>query len=342
MRRVIGGVFGLAAPLNPAGVAPVFLKGNSVLLANARSGLWLLIQHLAPLHIWLPSYGCDALLGAIDQRRSRVRFYAVDERLAIPSLAWTDDIQRGDLVVLIDYFGFPCCADCVVASKSRGAWVVEDACQALLSARVGDAADFVLFSPRKFLGVPDGGILRCAASIASDSIRLSDPPMAWWLEAFTATLLRREFDQCGGERRWFELFQRSEAAAPIGAYAMSQLAHALLSYGFDYPAITRARVENYQRLAASLSAFALFPELAPAIVPLGFPIRVRNRDEVRAALFAQDIYPPIHWQVRGWVPETFTASHALAEQIMTLPCDQRYTAADMDRIAEIVLRGARR
>ena len=43
--------------------------------------------------------------------------------------------------------------------KKCGAWLLEDACQALLSDEVGRFSDFVLYSPRKFLGVPDGGVL---------------------------------------------------------------------------------------------------------------------------------------------------------------------------------------
>jgi hypothetical protein len=39
------------------------------------------------------------------------------------------------------------------------------------------------------------------------------------------------------------------------------------------------------------------------------------------------------------VPERFDASHRLAAEIMTLPCDQRCGPADMERMAALV-RGA--
>jgi dTDP-4-amino-4,6-dideoxygalactose transaminase len=77
----------------------------------------------------------------------------------------------------------------------------------------------------------------------------------------------------------------------------------------------------------------MFPELPEGVVPLGFPIRVRPRDSIRTALFQQEIYPPVHWPLEACVPASFEASHHLADEIMTLPCDQRYDADDMRRIA---------
>ena len=47
----------------------------------------------------------------------------------------------------ISYFGFPADEIVVCKAKERGAWVVEDASQALLMDEAATAADFVLFSP---------------------------------------------------------------------------------------------------------------------------------------------------------------------------------------------------
>jgi hypothetical protein len=71
---------------------------------------------------------------------------------------------------------------------------------------------------------------------------------------------------------------------------------------------------------------------------MGCPIRTKNRDEIRQALFKEHIYPPIHWSIRGVVPEFFEDSHRLSNEIMTLPCDQRYGREDMEKISELILR----
>jgi dTDP-4-amino-4,6-dideoxygalactose transaminase len=332
--RIIGGMFGLEALPNGNGDPPPFLTGREIFLANARSGIALLLEQLAPPRVWMPSYLSAAML--IGVQRTEVRFYPVDHDLSLSALDWLEQVKEGELVVLVDYFGFPCSAACARAAKQRGAWVLEDACQALLSADVGRFADFVLLSPQKFLGVPDAGILssRCAAQL--EEVELQAPPAKWWSKALDAARWRSDFDKHGGSRQWFELFQEAEATAPVGRYAMSALSKTLLMENVDYRALAERRVGNYRQLAAALGALALFPQLPAGVVPLGFPIRIHDRDRLRQALFARSIYPAVHWPLDTIVPEQFRDSHRLAAEIMTLPCDQRYGSGEMQRIVEAV------
>jgi dTDP-4-amino-4,6-dideoxygalactose transaminase len=339
--KIIGGMFGLEDPLNvPAGPA-LPSTDRSLFLVNARSGIRLLIEILAPSAVWLPSYLCACIIEAAHLAKTQVRFYELDDRLALISREWLNDVQQGDLVLVIDFFGVGPDAELMRSAQECGAWVVEDACQALLTRGVGATADFVLMSPRKFLGIPDGGILTFKLHNEFESVSLQQPPSQWWLKAWFATILRREFDLHGTDHRWFELFQETEAQAPVGPYAMSQLSRLLLQNGFSYDRIAERRVANYRILAEALGASALFPSLPAGVVPLGFPIRVRDRDALRQSLFKQKIYPPVHWTLEGFVPAEFGPSHLLAAEIMTLPCDQRYDEADMKRMAQVVLEGIR-
>ncbi len=329
--NIIGGMFGLDTEFQPAPAAPPFIEPDSLLVANARSAIRILIEELAPRRVWMPSYLCAAML---EGAGAAIQFYAVDRNLSVADL---DGIGERDLVVVIDYFGFPAPAHVIEYARSQGAWVLEDACQALLTSGAGALSDFVLFSPRKFLGVPDGGILTSHTDLKFGGVRLEDPPAGWALKAFQAVLLRREFDLYGGDRRWFTLFQELERECPIGRFRMSGVSQMLLFHAFDYAAIAQARRDNYARLAERLGGIALFPCVPPEAAPLGFPVRLEARDRVREALFAACIYPPVHWPIADIVPARFAGSHRLSREILTLPCDQRYTAADMDRMAAVVL-----
>lgn len=174
--RIIGGVLGLAEPLPVIGAQPPFLGERDYCLVNARSGLALLVDLMSPGQVWMPSFICEVMLRAVQNRGTRQRFYEVDHDLAMTSQDWLEDVREGDIIVLIDYFGFPADSSCAAAAKQQGAWILEDACHGLLSGIVGQLSDFVLFSPRKFLGVPDGGILRSVAgelwTMSSWSLRL--------------------------------------------------------------------------------------------------------------------------------------------------------------------------
>lgn len=123
---------------------------------------------------------------------------------------------------------------------------------------------------------------------------------------------------------------------PIGRYAMSDMSKILLSTAFDYGAIAQKRIDNYQILAAELSRIALYPVLPHGVVPLGFPVRTANRDELLSLLYAHNIYPPVQWPFRGVLPEEFTESYRLLGDFMMLPCDQRYDEEDMQRVIRLV------
>ncbi len=161
--KIIGGMFGLPETVEPkVAIEPhqwKFLDDANLFLANGRSGIMVLMDSLAPANVWMPSYLSPTMIEAVDQKKTNLRFYEVDYNLHVSSTDWVDQIQTGDLVVMIDYFGFPLSSKFTGLVKEQGGYVLEDACQALLSDHTGRYSDFVLFSPRKTIGVPDGGIL---------------------------------------------------------------------------------------------------------------------------------------------------------------------------------------
>ena len=72
--RIIGGMFGLGDITNLNNCAPPFLRRRNILLANARTGISLLIELLLPPRVWLPSYICSVILKAVDDNVTSVRF----------------------------------------------------------------------------------------------------------------------------------------------------------------------------------------------------------------------------------------------------------------------------
>lgn len=333
-------MFGLPEMPDPKATRPAFAGEGCLALYTARCAIRVLIEALAPRRVWMPSYLCPDMLQALAGTLASADFYEVDAALRMADGNWCARVEPNDLVLYIDYFGFPfddrngALDEC----RRRGAILVRDAAQALLS-EPAFAADFSLYSPRKFLGVPDGGVLAPGRK-AVPVVPTKPPPPEWVLKTTEATVLRREFDRHGGSRRWFDLFREHEPAYPVGAFAMSDLAQSLLAVGFDYAAIARRRRENYSLLAARLGRWAIFPSLPPGVVPLGFPVRLADRDRLRRALFDHEIYPPVHWALGESVPRRFEQSHCLSQELMTLPCDQRYGVAEMERLAACFLSAA--
>ena len=333
---IIGGMFGLELFAQEeffiTDHEPAFLADPHLLLATARSAIALLARNLRPKTVWLPSYLCGVVVDAFPSPLMNVRFYAIDQNLGIAEEGWLSEIQTNDLVLFIDYFGFQHWADWGAEARDRGAWVVQDAAQALLSEHLNNHSHYIVFSPRKFVGVPEGGILLASNGSELPKVNLTYAPAQWWMEATRASILRAEFDRHGGERKWFEIFQKTEADGPLEPFRMSDLSLMILKNAVDWQWVSKQRRDNYKFLASELGEIALFPDLPNGVVPLGVPIRLKERDRIREALFAKKIYPQVHWPIAGFVPDSFAASHRLANEITTLPCDQRYDGLDMERI----------
>lgn len=328
--EIIGGLFGLPE-LAGGGCRPPFLTDDSACFVNARSALGVLLDVLKPQCVWLPSYLCGSILSPLEAAGVSRRFFEVDRDLQARPGPWLDEVAEGDLALLIAYFGFPIHQEIAEQVRSRKALVVEDATQALLSETVGQHADFVIYSPRKWVGVPDGGVLRARAQVLS--VDLEPPPHEWWMKVFQACLSRRDSDVYGADpnREWFRLFREASASMPCGPYAMSTLSRSLLETAFDYRRIAARRRENFSCLLEGLADIALYKELPDGVVPLGFPVRIAERSRVQAGLFQAGIYPQVLWELGSIVPARYRESHELSAKILMLICDQRYDCSDMRR-----------
>lgn len=332
---IMGGMLPLAAPLAEP-LPPPWLDwpGQILKFANTRSALWYLAQCLQPQRVWLPAYLCPVILPCFATHH--VTFFPVTTALTVTDRSWLEQVQPGDLVLLIAYFGFMPELSLLQALQVRQAIVVLDNAQALMALDdLAPEVDYVVASPRKWLGIPDGGLLFSRQPLPEPDWQAA--PQAWWQWALNASQGRQDFDRgSGSQTAWYEAFQQAEKTQPMGAYPMSPLSEQLLNTAVDWPYLIHQRRENYQILRHALSTWALFPDLPDNIVPFGFTLRVPNRDRLRTALIAQKIYPPIYWAVEGHIPETFIDAHQLSREIITLPCDQRYNGNEIRQMAHTV------
>lgn len=341
LRLIGGGAFPLPAPsvvtMPPeAGFLPA--STHSVIrMVNARSALWLLAKATRSSRVWVPSYICQSVVDGFTAADAQVRFYSVSEQLRCIDDAWLTHVRPGDLVLRVHYFGFRNADPVVQAASARGARVVDDAAQALLTGDVGTHAEIVVYSPRKFVGVPDGGYLVYRDGALPLTQPSQDPPDAWWRGSLASVVGRRDFEAGSENRSWQDRFQESEHSAPIGAFAMSSLSRVLLEGAIDFESIRAQRRKNFAVLVELLREHAMFQELPDSTVPLGFPVRLAHRDAVRRSLFAQQIFPAVHWPLPGTLPDGNERSRQLSESILTLPSDQRYNESDMHRIASALL-----
>lgn len=116
------------------------------------------------VNVWVPEYFCNASLGILESTGCRITLYPILENFEPDYSTFKNLIQlKGspDIFLLVHYFGKPNpTSRSVEFCANNGAWLVEDAAHVLRPVKgIGEAGDFVLYSPHKLLPVPDGALL---------------------------------------------------------------------------------------------------------------------------------------------------------------------------------------
>jgi hypothetical protein len=191
--------------------------------------------------------------------------------------------------------------------------------------------------------VPDGAILWSPRGLP-----LPDQPAggADGSELKLAAMLLKGEYLAGSDDKLKERFRRlqvdgEERLAQSAVAGASATTREALVRGVPLPWRAR-RSENTARLLAALhdwsAAEPLFGEWPADVAPLGAVFVFgsgEERDRVRALLRESGVYCPVHWA------DAATSSsdrvRELAERILTIPTDWRYSATDMARIASLAL-----
>ncbi len=204
--------------------------------------------------------------------------------------------------------------------------------------------DWRLFSPRKLVGVSDGGLLTpCSdrANVLTGICSVRD--LRGMADVVQPQLARFEDEDEAHNEVWYGLNKSKEASLPISDRRISRLTWGLLGL-LDANSIAERRRQNFAMLAAQLRAWGLLPDQQPLYVPFGYPVRLPpgQRATVRAYLHERRIFPAVHWTELPSPANEFPSEHGLADELLTLPCDQRYGEAEMNRLAETFLDAMRR
>lgn len=296
--------------------------------ASARAALAALLADRGVRRVWLPAFVCTALAEGAAQVETRL--YPIGRDLR-PDLAALATATPGDAVVAVSYFGHAPGPDLRGLARRRPdlLWI-DDRAQAL-APEAGRWAEVTLYSPRKLVGVGDGGLLVSDQPLPAPK---APPPVDTW-----APERARALDPDGlNPDAWYRLFQGREAAVTAGSLAISTATVAALK-AIDPEPIMRRRKANWRVLARRLGDLALINAPQPAFTPLSYPITVQDPAALVRALADQRIYCPRHWSD---LPAGAAGDAAwLSAHQVSLPLDQRYDEADMTRIADAVLAQAR-
>ncbi len=273
--------------------------------------------------MFVPAFTCDTVLEPLARLGLAVVRYGCTEQLE-PLLPAA--FQPGDAVLLTNYFGLTGAfvARAAAALQEQGVPVFVDATTALFAAPLPGVPTF--YSPRKFVGVADGGFA-CAPYAIPLPAEVDD--------GFARSRVLLECVALGASAA-LPASEAAEADLHAAPRRMSALTRALLAH-VDFPQVAVRRCQNYRQLHAALAELnRLDLPAVPPCAPCYYPL-VSAIPDLRDALIDAGIALPLFWPevLDACAPDS--AEHCLARRLLPLPLDQRYAEADMERLLHLIL-----
>lgn len=294
---------------------------GALCLNSARSCFEYVLRARGYKKIYLPYYTCEIVAQPCQLLHVDYEFYPIDRNLEPVVLP---ELKEGEALVYTNYFGLKWqCAERL--AQRYGSQLIVDNAQAFFAKPIAGIDTF--YSPRKFLGVPDGGYLYCDGHIDMEL------PQSHSYDRMSHLLKRMEM---GAEAGYADFKCNDEALGNQPIMRMSVLTEKLLK-AIDYTAITDRRRNNYQLLDQALRQHnQLDLTCSDEAVPMVYPFLPKRNTELKKKLIENKIFVATYWpNVMDWCKEQ-DWEYQLAQQACFLPVDQRYEEKEMAGIINLI------
>lgn len=294
----------------------------------------------------LPAFTCHAVVEPFEKAGYQVFPYPVSKDLKVdPSQFWKTAKDVNPSVILIhDYFGFDSNhqlieSDVIAKCKANNITIIEDKTQSMFSSYKHLEADYYVGSIRKWMGIPDG------AFAIGEGISQPKKEDVELTEAKHCAMVYKHnylYAGIGEKHNVLPLYRKAEDILDSRqeAFAISKLSEKLLS-AYDIKAFCRIRRDNCQRLIDGLKRFDFveipFECVSTEETPFYLPVFIRrNRKELQRYLANNGVYATIIWGCPESIIEKIDSNaNRIYEEILCIPCDQRYSLNDMDYICAL-------
>ena len=308
----IGGYFGLE-PL----ISNEYYK-DLLALNTARNALLYTLKARKIHKLYIPNYLCDSVSEMCNREGYTYEFYHINSGF-LP--VFEKDLYDNEYLYVVNYYG-QIRNEQIKKLQAKYKRIIIDNVQAFFQKPV-QGID-TIYSCRKFFGVPDGAYLSTDCKLEED---LPEDVSSGRLKH----LLGR-FETCSASTYYQDFRKNDEFFKNLELRKMSKLTHNILG-AIDYDKVKEIREENYLFLHEQLKQRNRLKLTVPE-GPYAYPLYCENGMELRRKMAEQKIYIPTLW------PNVLSSNDLVAknyaENILPLPCDQRYRIEEMQIIIKEV------
>lgn len=295
------------------------VEGYDYALNSGNNALLLLLKESNVRSVHLPYYTCGNVIDALQKNGIDINFYHITDYLEIKETLMPDKV-----IIYNNYFGIK---DKYIASISKKySNLIIDNAQALFSLPPEGISAF--YSPRKFVGLPDGGFIKTAIAI---DIGRYDVDISY--DRMSHLLKRLDVSPEFG----YNDFAENNAALnerPINK--MSKLTSILFN-SINLKYVKEKRKENFHYLHSKLSQLnKLIINIEDEDVPMVYPFWINNGNEVRQLLNDNRIFTATYWSDVQMRVKKDSLEDDLVKNLVAIPIDSRYSLSEMDIIISTI------
>lgn len=309
--------------------------GNSVLLADGRQAIGLLVYENGWSRIWMPEYFCYEVIDSIRKTGVKVDFYKDFPGNDDEAIAWPE-FHAGDVLLRMNYFGHR-------QFRNESGFpipVIEDHSHSPFGHWAKNSnADWCVASLRKSLPIAEGGILWSPRGLRlSTAIEASDKnkelaSIRWEAMLEKYHYLQGEAINKDSFRQKYLLSEEMFDDLPISQ--IDEQSCNILN-GFDFNGWYEQKKHNWQDLSGMQSERVKFIMPEKDCESFSFIILCdtpETRDKLRTILIDRKVYPAILWPVPS---DVSSEVKDFSERMLSLHCDARYTKNDIYLLKNII------
>lgn len=317
------------------------LPDGLVTYSSGRSALYNILAYLKAncgiKTILFPDYLCESVYRMAKKNQMGIDFYALDDQLNPDFKDIESQYDTSKAVLLVNYFGLKDYK--VMINRLRSVYqkmiIILDNVQAPYTMLERTEADYSFSSFRKAFPVADGSWVVSKTAKLSQPSKINDFAQ-YKIAASYLKAIRSQ--QLFSDEVYLDLFHKGEEKIDDDYQTdMTALSKDILA-DMEWHRWAILRKRNAEVIVDGLNQLGLKPilSLQENTVPLFVPIRIENRDKVRKAMFANNIFLPVHWPIEDGYKSKLKRGTDLAAYELSIIIDQRYTVSDMKRILKIL------
>lgn len=319
--KAIGGYFELAEYEEDG----IFPHRDGILLNTGRNALEYILRSIGEVkHIFLPYYTCEVVLEPINKLHIPFTYYHINQQFEM-----VDDIQpkEGEYIIANNYFGIK---DAYIQQLANryGDHLIVDCAQALFAKLIPGIKAF--YSARKYVGVADGGVAYLG-NLPDDKVEVNEIERS---DEHDSHLLKRK--QFGAEAGFAD-YQANEKKLDNQPIRLMAINTKWILDHIDYDKVIARRRENFQYLHEALATKnqLQLPAFDTFACPMVYPFMINTERNLRKELIDNKVFVAKYWP-NVELMEGFESENELANNVIPIPCDQRYGVEGMNRIIQLI------